>query len=63
MLSCNCNADIPKAAGVEDKIKARGYLPVDKNGEIAKKIFRGDWACMEFLSEEGDIVAVHEKQD
>ena len=57
------NADIPKAAGVEDKIKARGYLPVDKNGEIAKKIFRGDWACMEFLSEEGDIVAVHEKQD
>lgn len=53
------NAKVDKTAAVDAKLKERGYQTVDKSSEIAKKIFKGDWACIEFLSEEGDTVAVH----
>ena len=36
---------------------------MEKNDEIAVKIMKGNYACLEFLSEEGDTIAVHEKNE
>lgn len=46
---------------LEEKLKNRGYKPIEKNNEYVKKIEKKDYACLEFLCEEGGTVAVHEK--
>lgn len=42
-------------------MKNKGFTEIDKRNELVKKIMKKQFACPEFLSQEGHTVAVHEK--
>ena len=46
---------------IEEINKNSKYSVLEENSEIVRKIIGKDYACLEFICEEGDEVKVHEK--